>query len=897
MSLPAFTKHQRWSHEVDRLKDLICSKLKRHLYAERQAMLNVLRHFESQFVGSLVEAVREARLEVHRISSTFHESRLHKRLLWLVRQHQDQTTNTAERLHDPSSAQQGPGPAPHQPALPILQAGATQTFVPAVVSVELPPTRRHASGPVSTTAVERITTLPTPSSLSPSDLSLSTPASSHLLSTSVLPSHSHLNSSFHHNFQNSPNLNSSVSYDMLVTDLTLTLSESEKKLLSKGPKFAISEAVNDRTRHNVTISFCRLANELRWKEHFRRQNVVVNEQFPKYPFKDEILQPPKYPDFERKLARINEKINQAMSTTNNKKEGGNLTSEERATLADLKARNLRILPSDKGGEFCVIENDKYIELGNNHLHDDNIYADVTSITPKTIEMRVNNIWRKVASRKNINISTVKRYTSNNTDLANFYFLIKTHKRGTEIKIRPIISNTNCPTTKLSWLLDKALKPLLEFAPYHLENTTQLINRINELSSDDRIAYMYPFSLDVVSLYTSIPQTAAVDNIKNMMVENNYSFYGLNEADVEELLNVVISNNYFVFNKKVYKQVHGLAMGSSVSAILAILFMNRIETRALRLLDGQIGFYSRYVDDVFLLTKDRNTAEVIHNTFNNIDESIKFEIEHPDENNTLKLLDVAITLTGGNVHFNFYKKEIKKPIFVNYHSALPTRSKMHIVRNERQRIMNNCSNNAEKIEHLTSFNSVLRMNEYPDNFIHHPVTIPMNTDTSERDARDSNYAYLDFPYINDSINRKITQCFRKEGLKVRLSQKTKSLRNTLKLKQNNNRACTKRGCLLDPIMCFQKNVIYSIRCDKCGMNYVGSTIRHLHDRVHEHFNNHNSSVRKHMNECNVSPDIMNVKIIDRERRKGNLRIREAFYIQKFRPDINNKEESCLDLILF
>ena len=92
-------------------------------------------------------------------------------------------------------------------------------------------------------------------------------------------------------------------------------------------------------------------------------------------------------------------------------------------------------------------------------------------------------------------------------------------------------------------------------------------------------------------------------------------------------------------------------------------------------------------------------------------------------------------------------------------------------------------------------------------------------------------------------------------------------------------------------------MYEIRCSICGGAYIGSTIRYLHDRVYEHFNNNNSSVKKHFNECSSSPDNMTIKIIDYERRKGNLRIREAFHINSLKPKLNSKEESCIDLVLF
>ena len=170
-------------------------------------------------------------------------------------------------------------------------------------------------------------------------------------------------------------------------------------------------------------------------------------------------------------------------------------------------------------------------------------------------------------------------------------------------------------------------------------------------------------------------------------------------------------------------------------------------------------------------------------------------------------------------------------------------------------------------------------------------------SDRREVKAHDYSYLNFPYVNDVINRKIIKCFQREGLPVRLYHKTYSLRNALGPRNKMCKTCKKRGCLLDQKLCFRKNVVYEIRCSKCDGAYVGSTIRHLHDRVYEHFHNSNSSVKKHLEECPSSPSDMNVKIIDNENRKGNLRIREAFHINRLKPKLNSKEESSIDLILF
>ena len=663
--------------------------------------------------------------------------------------------------------------------------------------------------------------------------------------------------------------------------------------------------MDDHAKINITVNFCRLANELRWKEHWRRNSDVARNTGvpPRYPYRDEISQAPRYPDFERKLARINESITRDINSVNIRK-AHNLNSSERLALANLKKRDIVCLPSDKGGEFCVMENEQYLELGRNHLGDSTTYNVIKRISAKTVELRVNSVWKEICKDNNLDITFTKSYVSNNTNLAKFYFLIKTHKSTPVPKIRPIVSNTDSPTTKLSWLLNIILKPLLRFVDSHLENTSDLCDRLSSLPNSVKATFNYPFSLDAINLYTSISPQAATEVAQRRMQERSIVYFGMDYHDVGKLLEIVLNNNYFTFDEVIYHQTHGLAMGSSVSAILAILYMDYVEKKALNLLSNHVALYCRYVDDAFLLARNRSEAEHIKTIFNEADPNVKFEIEHPSPNNTLNLLDIAVHIdTQGMHHSQFYKKSAKKPIFVNYKSALPMRSKLNYIRNEKNRIRSRCSDNRYLKKHLTHFDSVLRLNGYPERLVRNRLIqgrsrpIENEDHRSVTDEQPISYSYFNVPFFSDTLNNKIRRAFRREDLNVRLSHKTYSLRSALSSNHRNRRTCNKKDCVLSEELCFRKNVVYRITCGKCSKNYIGSTIRELHQRVYEHYKNRDSSVNKHMIACSASPRDMSVSVLDFERRKGNLRVREAFFIQKEKPEINSKEESSIDLILF
>ena len=90
--------------------------------------------------------------------------------------------------------------------------------------------------------------------------------------------------------------------------------------------------------------------------------------------------------------------------------------------------------------------------------------------------------------------------------------------------------------------------------------------------------------------------------------------------------------------------------------------------------------------------------------------------------------------------------------------------------------------------------------------------------------------------------------------------------------------------------FLRNAVYQLSCNNCGQQYIGSTTRFIHDRVREHVNNENSSVKKHIHSCQNKDDKgTEVKLIMSEHDPANLRLYEAFHIRKYKPTLNSREE--------
>ena len=86
--------------------------------------------------------------------------------------------------------------------------------------------------------------------------------------------------------------------------------------------------------------------------------------------------------------------------------------------------------------------------------------------------------------------------------------------------------------------------------------------------------VWVISFDVVSHFTAIPVDKACTYIRTKLAKDDIlsDRTQLDTDDILRLLQFVLSNSFFVYNNITYKQIHGCAMGSPVSTIVANLCM-------------------------------------------------------------------------------------------------------------------------------------------------------------------------------------------------------------------------------------------------------------------------------------------------------------------------------------
>ena len=96
--------------------------------------------------------------------------------------------------------------------------------------------------------------------------------------------------------------------------------------------------------------------------------------------------------------------------------------------------------------------------------------------------------------------------------------------------------------------------------------------------------------------------------------------------VPDLMLFVLKNNYFHFNGIFYHQKRGLAMGSKLSPVLAILVMDRLEKSSIfQDVLGNPLIFLRYIDDCVLPVAVGCDKDELLRAINLIHPTIKFQL--------------------------------------------------------------------------------------------------------------------------------------------------------------------------------------------------------------------------------------------------------------------------------
>ena len=345
----------------------------------------------------------------------------------------------------------------------------------------------------------------------------------------------------------------------------------------------------------------------------------------------------------------------------------------------------------------------------------------------------------------------------------------------------------------------------------------------------------------------------------------------------------------MFNDRIYKQVHGCAMGSPVSRVVANLCMEEIEESAISISSIRPKIWKRYVDDSFCII-GKNDVSAFHDTLNSIDPNISFTIE-TECNGNISFLDTLFSRRNGVIVVNVYRKPTHTDRYLDFYSHHNRQHKVSTASSLLHRALNLPNSSQGKKRELNYVQAALESNGYPSRFIksiHARKTQASTTNVSPEELvgmffkmvepTESRKSFTSLPYIK-GVTEPLTRIFKKHDVTV-VNKPFTTLQQQFPVPK------------FRPSMESQTNVIHKIPCTSCSWCYIGETGRAFNTRKKEHLRNtktaaKGSRIANHAWSNNQAIDFENASVID----KGTFRTRKTLEAWHTSVTPNADNNSC------
>ena len=324
------------------------------------------------------------------------------------------------------------------------------------------------------------------------------------------------------------------------------------------------------------------------------------------------------------------------------------------------------------------------------------------------------------------------------------------------------------------------------------------------------------------------------------------------------------------------------MGSPMSPIVANLFMEDLEVKALATSPHQPSLWKRFVDDTFIIIKKAHKDSLLQH-LNSIDDNIKFTCEESRDDGSIPFLDILfIPGREGKLETTVYRKPTHTDLYLQWDSHHNIPAKYSVIGTLLHRAKTICSSpqHLQKEEqHLTSALKRCKYTAWALNRIQLKNTkdsVNKNNNRGTKPTRPEQ-SNINKPHIVVPYHQGLSENFKRTcsrfGVQVHLKGGL-TIRNLLMSSKDKDTIWKKSG------------VIYRYKCNRvdCEEEYIGESARNFAERFKEHLKTP-SPIHDHSVISGHNVTIDNFEIVGREGQNLLRTIKEALYIRVNNPSRN------------
>ena len=152
----------------------------------------------------------------------------------------------------------------------------------------------------------------------------------------------------------------------------------------------------------------------------------------------------------------------------------------------------------------------------------------------------------------------------------------------------------------------------------------------------------------------------------------------------------MKSTYLTFQGRYFEQQEGAAMGSPISPIVANLYMEDYEIKAINSSAQPPSLRKRFVDDTFTIIKSSQKTSFLEHQ-NTIDQHIQFTSDESRQDGSMPFLDILISpKEDESLSTTVYRKPTHTDLYLQWDSDHTVSSKYSIVGSLHHRAQTICS---------------------------------------------------------------------------------------------------------------------------------------------------------------------------------------------------------------